>query len=168
MSLVFTVPHARKTIRLGLPFPKFHTYELGAESIGSKLLDEGYKVFINKTSLLDPNYHTFSSFRHDVYTGQTHNIDLHQMRNKHGYDLILGFGSTVDDISSIEAYCKKNNVYVLADQSKFAAKNPRTITSYLETKGVKAIQIEMSGRFIWGSKRAVEHIKTIADLFSNI
>lgn len=151
-ALLFTAPHAVHHYHsAALPDKKSDARtgglcELLAEQLGVSTLAaasffDGWDSWVERDDV-------FKRILTKVAIKKPFVIDLHGMGDSHGVDVCIGLGPNPNERAQRVALQLKAALSSLnvAINSPFAARSPRTVTSYVQSLGGDAMQIEIAAR----------------------
>lgn len=100
-------------------------------------------------------------------------VDLHGMSDKHGPDVSIGLGRPGHDASTLlgavyAAHLERAGLIVDlgAKVTGFRASSKRTLTAWLQARGVAAVQVEVASRRRFRSKPPEQRLQLVEGLIS--
>lgn len=152
-KMIFTAPHAVNHLRDGAV--KSADIWTGSLAETLAIATGNCSLTVNSSSHEDPNWdHEIGAFKATLVRLLHNNqlvIDLHGMKDDHGVDICIGLGRFPNALSNSLADCfgdsfGKRGLRVSVNWP-FPATRPSTITSFAQSRGLTALQIEVAAKY---------------------
>ena len=153
-TVVFSAPHAGAQTRNGWLKPADSATGGLAETVAQ--LCRGRALTVSGYQLDDPNWDVqpgpFKNALLENAGPQSFVFDLHGMKPSHGVDICIGTGASPDakTLAVAERAAQLAREMGFAEvrlNDPYAGRHPGTVTSFLQSKQIRCLEIEISSRY---------------------